>query len=259
MNLADLTHLNAGNGHAAACTARSVHRRESLLVCYQSDPGVIAELLPAPLQPDGSDAVSLQFSATPAPGGRGVDIVAQIAIDAELRGMPVQFIVRGWTDEPAADAAQCEIADSPGRARLFVVHGQMTAVLESAGRAIAIASLDKRPHLLGSAMRQCPAATIAAWLARPQVYRQSAFHLDGHVNFGRLVSRRCTDIAVSQAYCGPAELELAPLGASPLPVIKVLGGAHFVADLTLLPARVVESRQPAPGIASRHLSQELCA
>ncbi len=260
MNLADLPVLRADNGQPTARAPQRAQGYESLVVCYQSDPKAIAEVLPAPLRPDGSNAVSLQFNATPAASGRGFDVTARISIDAELRGTPVQFIVCSWADEFPASATELDTSRLPGRARIFHLHDQLTAVLDSAGRTLAIASMERRPHLLSRRPRQSPAASIAAWLARPQLHSSAPPALGRHSAAAELICRQYVDIDVVQAISGAAELEFAAPSTHRLPLVSVLGGAHFAADLTPLPARPIDRElHRADRPSNRGLPQELCA
>ena len=58
----------------------------------------------------------------------------------------------------------------------------------------------------------------------------------------QLVAYNLTDITVKGAWAGPARLHLIPHVNAPvadLPVKKLLGGTHFIADLTLPYGRVL--------------------
>jgi acetoacetate decarboxylase len=251
MNLADLRHLRPATVPPARC--------ESLIVAFRSNAETIAQLLPAPLRPDGSAAASLQFCATTVAGGRGVEIETRLAIDAELNGMPVAFVVRRWAAEWPADDAETDAGSALGRARFIELHGTLTAVLESGRHPLIIASMSRRRHFLGPlAPRRCPTAVAAAWLARPQLALRRAIDALGRP-VARLAGRPSVDIEVRDARSGPAELDLAA-GAAPLPVLGVLGALHVIGETA--PARAVVARGArACGAASRglHHIEEACA
>ncbi len=247
MNLADLHNLQP---------AVAPRRCEALVVCFRSDREAIAALLPAPLRADGSAAATLQFSAMPAADGRGVDIETQLAVDAELDGMPVAFVARRWVGEWPADGDD-EAGLAPGRARLIDLHDRLTGVLESGGRAIAMASVARRSRLLDALTPRYPAAAAAAWLARPQVsLRRSAGRNSPPEQ--RLIRRTVEGIEVRQAHSGAAELELTAVGGF-LPPQALLGGVHIIADV--LPGRsgTAEDFHPrASGRLRQHI-EETCA
>lgn len=254
MNLADRLYADAGL--AAAGSARRIRSCETLVVGYEADAGAIAALLPPPLRPDGSNAVSLRFTAAPA-DVRGVDVVAQLSIDAELDGMPVQYVVRSWAEAPPAGESAIDPSLACGRARLIDVHDQLTAVLESGGRVIAIAAVDLRRHLLASRVRECPAAAVAAWLARPQVFRPLTGE-NGYRAARRLATRRFVDIQVQHAVSA-ADLDLVG-DFGPLPLRSVLGAAHFVADLTVVTEHSPDSLQRRRADSEQSIEQEeVCA
>lgn len=66
--------------------------------------------------------------------------------------------------------------------------------------------------------------------------------VDGRLEIAQLVAYTLTDIAVQGAWSGPARLHLVPHANAPvadLPVHKVIGGLHFIANLTLPYGRVL--------------------
>ena len=66
--------------------------------------------------------------------------------------------------------------------------------------------------------------------------------MDGSLAIAQLVAYNLTDITVKGARSGPARLHLVPHVNAPvadLPVKRVVGGIHFIADLTLPYGRVL--------------------
>lgn len=79
-------------------------------------------------------------------------------------------------------------------------------------------------------------------LSKTQVNLKLIPHVDGTLAIAQLVAYNLTDIKVKGAWSGPARLHLIPHVNAPvadLPVRKVLGGTHFIADLTLPYGRVL--------------------
>lgn len=247
MNLAKLNNLQP---------AAAPRRCETLLVCFRTDREAIAALLPAPLRADGSAAATLQFSATPAADGRGVDIETRLAVDAELDGIPVAFVARRWVVEWPADGED-EACLVPGRARLIEFHDRLAGVLESGGRAIAVASVARRSRLLDASTPRYPAAAAATWMARPQVSLRRSAGRGGPLE-SRLIRRTVEGIEVREAHGGAAELELAAVGGF-LPPHTVLGGVHIIADILPGPSGTPGDFQPrAAGRLRQHI-EEACA
>ncbi|HWH82493.1 MAG TPA: acetoacetate decarboxylase family protein [Burkholderiaceae bacterium] len=79
-------------------------------------------------------------------------------------------------------------------------------------------------------------------MSRTQVNLKLIPDVDGSLAIAQLVGYELNDIQVHGAWSGPARLHLVPHVNAPvadLPVRKVLGGLHFIADLTLPDGRVL--------------------
>lgn len=66
--------------------------------------------------------------------------------------------------------------------------------------------------------------------------------VDGRPKIAQLVAYNLTEVTVRGSWSGPARLHLVPHVNAPvadLPVRQILGGRHFIADLTLLAGRVL--------------------
>jgi acetoacetate decarboxylase len=78
--------------------------------------------------------------------------------------------------------------------------------------------------------------------------------VDGHPEICQLVAYNLQDITVKGSWIGPGRLHLVPHVNAPvadLPVRKMIGGHHFIADLTLPYGRVIydynrPGGEPAP-------------
>ena len=67
-------------------------------------------------------------------------------------------------------------------------------------------------------------------------YARECRRVDGKPKIVQLVGLHLTEVTVKGSWAGPARLHLVPHVNAPvadLPVRKVLGGLHFIADLTL--------------------------
>ncbi|HQU01992.1 MAG TPA: acetoacetate decarboxylase family protein [Acetobacteraceae bacterium] len=81
-------------------------------------------------------------------------------------------------------------------------------------------------------------------MSKTQVNLKIIPNVDGTQAISQLVGYNLTDIHVKGGWSGPARLQLhahvnAPL--ADLPVRRVLGGLHFIADLTLPYGRILHN------------------
>ena len=221
--------------------------REYLIISYESDPDAIREALPEPLQPDGSNRVMCEFIRMPDSAGFGSYTEAGLVIPARLGDESVNFTSQMYLDDHPPVAAGREIWGFPkklGRPRLEVAHDTLTGTLDYAGVQVAVGTMGyKHQHLLYDIQgrKACSSESLLATMGKTQVNLKLIPDVDGTPAIAQLVAYNLIDIQVKGAWSGPARLHLvahvnAPL--ADLPVRKVLGGLHFIADLTLPYGRV---------------------
>ena len=90
--------------------------------------------------------------------------------------------------------------------------------------------------------KQCSAASIVEKMGKTQVNLKLIPDVDGSLAIAQLVGYNLTDIQVKGGWSGPARLQLHEHVNAPvadLPVRKVIGGLHFIADLTLPYGRIL--------------------
>jgi len=132
-----------------------------------------------------------------------------------------------------------------GQPRLAVAHDTLTGVLDYAGVRVAVATMGyKHQHLLYDVggRKACSSASITLKMSKTQVNLKLIPHVDGTPAIAQLVACELTDIQVHGAWSGPARLHLVPHVNAPvadLPVRRIVGGLHFIADLTLPYGRVL--------------------
>jgi acetoacetate decarboxylase len=222
--------------------------REYLIVTYESDPDAIRAALPEPLQPDGSNTVLCEFIRMPDSAGFGSYAESGVVIPALYRDEPVNFTAQMYLDNEPPISAGREIWGFPkkrGQPRLAVVHDTLTGTLDYAGVQVAIGTMGyKHQHLLYDVegKQQCSSTSIVAKMGKTQVNLKLIPGVDGALAIAQLVAYNLTDITVQGAWSGPARLHLVPHVNAPvadLPVRRILGGLHFIADLTLPYGRVL--------------------
>lgn len=222
--------------------------REYLIIAYESDPEAIRAALPAPLEPDGSGTVLYEFIRMPDSAGFGDYTESGIVIPAKLGDREVNFTAQMYLDDEPPIAGGREIWGFPkkhGKPRLAVNQDTLTGTLEYAGVQVAVGTMGyKHQHLLYdvAGRKACSSASIVAKMSKTQVNLKLIPHVDGTPAIAQLVGYELADIQVKGAWSGPARLHLVPHVNAPvadLPVRRVTGGLHFIADLTLPYGRVL--------------------
>ncbi len=222
--------------------------REYLIITYESDPAAIRAALPEPLQPDGSNTVLYEFIRMPDSAGFGDYTESGVVIPALLHGEHVNFTAQMYLDDEPPIAGGREIWGFPkknGNPKLAIVHDTLTGILEYAGVQVAIGTMSyKHEHLLYDVegRKACSSASLIAKMSKTQVNLKLIPDVDGTPAIAQLVGYNLADIQVKGGWSGSARLHLVPHINAPvadLPVRKVLGGLHFIADLTLPYGRVL--------------------
>ena len=223
-------------------------QREYLIITYKSDPDAIRAALPEPLQPDGSDTVLYEFIRMPDSAGFGDYTESGIVIPALLDGEHVNFTSQMYLDDEPPIAGGREIWGFPkkhARPKLVIAHDTLTGTLEYGGIQVAVGTMGyKHQHLLYDVdgRKACSSASIVEKMSKTQVNLKLIPDVDGSLAIAQLVGYNLADIQVHGAWSGPARLHLVAHVNAPvadLPVLKVAGGLHFVADLTLPYGRVL--------------------
>jgi acetoacetate decarboxylase len=222
--------------------------REYLIITYQSDPLALRAALPQPLEPDGSDTVLFECIRMPDSAGFGNYTESGLVIPARLHGEPVNFTAQMYLDDESPIAGGREIWGFPkkyGQPCLEVRQDTLTGTLHYAGVQVAVGTMGyKHQHLLYDlrGRKACSSASIVDKMSATQVNLKLIPDVDGSPAIAQLVGYNLTDIQVQGAWSGPARLHLVPHVNAPvadLPVRRVLGGLHFVANLTLPYGRVL--------------------
>ena len=256
MNLAEILQLPSMPA-ASPSYPRGPYRfvdREYLIITYASEADAIRAALPEPLEPDGSGTVLYEFIRMPDSAGFGDYTESGIVIPARLRGEAVNFTAQMYLDDEPPIAGGREIWGFPkkhARPKLAVAQDTLTGTLEYAGVQVAVGTMGyKHQHLLYDleGRKACSSASIVRKMAMTQVNLKLIPDVDGTPAIAQLVGYNLDDIQVKGAWSGPARLHLVPHVNAPvadLPVRRVLGALHFIADLTLPYGRVLHDYRRA--------------
>ena len=213
--------------------------REYMVITYETDPALIAEQLPEPLQPLAQPLVNSEWISMPDSTGFGAYSECGLVIPCRLGGEEVNFVSQMYLDDDPPTVAGREIWGFPKKyahPKLEIVKDTLTGTLEYAGQQVAMGTMGyKHESMAGNGER------TTAMLSKTQVNLKLIPGVDGEPAICQLVSYNLTDITVKGSWMGPARLHLIPHVNAPmadLPVRRVLGAHHFIADLTLPYGRV---------------------
>jgi acetoacetate decarboxylase len=226
--------------------------REYFIVSYLSDKEAIREALPEPLEPDGSNIVLYEFIRMPDSSGFGDYTESGIVIPCMFEGQHVNFTAQMYLDCEPPIAGGREIWGFPKKhahPKLVVAGDTITGTLDYAGQRIALGTMGYKHENLVCAnnMQVCDSSAIVEKMSKTQVNLKLIPHVDGSLAIAQLVSYNLSEIRVKGAWSGPARLHLIPHVNAPvadLPVRRVVGGTHFIADLTLPYGKVLHDYLP---------------
>ncbi len=217
--------------------------REYLVITYETDPEAIRRLVPEPLLPDGSNQVHYEWIAMPDSSGFGSYQESGVVIPCLLNGEPVNYTAMMFlNDEPPISAGR-EIWGFPkrwGEPRLELRADTLTGTLHYGGERVAMGTMTYKYE---DRMAPDP-ADRGKHLRKTSVNLKLIPCVTGGLRIAELVAFNLTDIQMHFHYSGPARLHLIPHINAPvadLPVLRVVEGRHFKADLTLPYGRIVHN------------------
>lgn len=214
--------------------------RQFFNVIFRTAPDALREMLPEPLEPDGSDTAVYEWIEMPDSSGFGSYSESGLVIPARLHGQPVNYTAMMFLDDEPPITAGREIWGFPkrwGEPRLGVRRDTLTGTLTYAGERVAMGTMAYKPERLA-----CDPAACAARLAKTHVNLKLLPCVTGDPLVAQLVAFEMTEISVKGIWRGPARLHLVPHVHAPvadLPVREIVEGQHILADMTLPYGRVV--------------------
>jgi acetoacetate decarboxylase len=208
--------------------------REYFIVAYESDKEAIREAVPEPLEPVPEGVVYYEWIRMPDSSGFGDYTESGVVIPCTWKGKPCNFVAQMYLNDDPPIVAGREIWGFPKKyaePKLEIATDTLTGTLHYAGQLCAMGTMAYKhePHVRDIDK------TVAA-LEKMQVNLKIIPDVDGKPAIAQLVSYHLDEITVKGSWTGPARLHLIPHVNAPvadLPVKKVLGGRHFIADLSL--------------------------
>lgn len=216
--------------------------REYLIISYETDPEILRALIPEPLVPE-NNTVSYEYMKMPDSSGFGDYSESGVVVPCLFNGEKVNFTLMMYLDDEPPTTGGREIWGFPkkfGQPKLQVNKDTLTGTLHYGGELVSMGTMTyKHENLLCDPTHQ-PAEnmqSVADRLGKKQMnLKLIPCVTGGKPAIAQLVSYRMTDIKVKGAWTGAARLHLVPHVNAPvadLPVKRIIGGAHFIADLTL--------------------------
>lgn len=214
--------------------------REYFIVVYETDPEALRAAVPEPLTPHGDSLVYYEWIRMPDSSGFGSYTESGTVIPCEYNGQACNFTSQMYLDCEPPIAAGREIWGFPkkyAKPDLLVARDTLTGTLRYAGETVAMGTMAYKHQSLS----RDPGRTLAA-LTKVQVNLKLIPHVDGTPKIAQLVAYNLADVTVKGSWIGPARLHLIPHVNAPvadLPIKRIVGGRHFIADLTLPYGRVL--------------------
>lgn len=207
--------------------------REYLIITYRTDPKILRELVPEPLQIEG-DVVKFEFIRMPDSTGFGDYTESGQVIPVSFQGRKGGYTHCMFLNDHPPIAGGRELWGFPKKLAQPTLKTEIDTLV---GRLLQIAV-----GAMGYKHKQADLAAVSASLAAPNFLLKIIPHVDGTARICELVEYRLEDVALKGAWTGPAQLILASHPLAPLaelPVLEIVSGIHIVADLTLGLGKVV--------------------
>ncbi|MGE0425949.1 MAG: acetoacetate decarboxylase, partial [Reyranellaceae bacterium] len=163
-----------------------------------------------------------------------------VVIPCSYNGRPCNFVAQMYLDDDPPIAAGREIWGFPKKyahPKLAIAKDTLTGTLDYAGQRVATGTMAYKHALYARELTKTEAS-----LRKLQCLLKIIPDVDGGPAIAQLVGVELTDVTVKGSWTGPARLDLVPHVNAPvadLPVRRIVGGRHFVADLTLPAGQVL--------------------
>ena len=222
--------------------------REYFTITYESDPDAIRQALPEPLEPAKGNLVAYEFIKMPDSSGFGDYTESGLVIPCTFEGKEVNFTCQMYLDDEPPMTGGREIWGVPkkyGHPELKVIHDTLTGILKYDEELVSMGTMSyKTENLIANPLHaeMRDPKKIIQKLTKTQVNLKLIPGVDGKQEIAQLVAYNMCDATVKGAWSGHARLHLVPHVNAPIadfPVKKIIGGGHFIADITLPYGRVI--------------------
>jgi acetoacetate decarboxylase len=207
------------------------YNREFLVVTYRTDPDALRAVVPEPLEL-GDPVVKYEFIRMSDSTGFGDYTETGQVIPVTFEGQKGAYVHAMYLDDEAPIAGGRELWGFPKKlASPKLVHENevLVGTLHYGTILCAVATMGYKHTIL-------PPEPIPRGMAEPNFMIKIIPHVDGSPRICELVRYYMQDVDLKGAWGGPAALQLfhhVMADVAKLPVLEIIGGVHFVADLTL--------------------------
>ena len=208
--------------------------REYLIITYETDPEAIRRALPEPLEPAPGNLAFYEWIKMPNSSGFGDYQESGAGVQAIWRGTPCNFSVQMYLDDESPIAGGREIWGFPkkwGMPRLKVVRDTLTGTLHYDEEPVAMGTMRYKIYSLEQRLEE-----VRTGLGKLNVNLKLLPDVDGRPKVAQLVGYNLQDIHVHGAWEGEACLTFLPhvnCRLADLPIRRIVGGRHLIADLVL--------------------------
>jgi acetoacetate decarboxylase len=214
--------------------------REYLIITYETDPEALRAAVPEPLVPNADNLVLYEWILMPDSSGFGDYTESGIVIPCTFNGEPINYTAQMYLDDEPPISCGREIWGFPKKyahPKLTVNSDTITGTLHYAGQVVAMGTMTYK-------WQESPGGieAMAKGMTKTSCNLKIIPDVDGSPKICQLVAYNLENITVKGSWVGPARLELVPHVNAPvadLPIKRIVGGKHYVGDLTLPHGRVL--------------------
>ena len=211
--------------------------REFLVITYRTDPELLREIVPEPLEAAGA-LVKYEFIRMPDSTGFGDYTESGQVIPVRFQGHSGSYVHSMFLNDEAPIAGGRELWGFPKKLASPSLRAETDTLLGT----LDYGSVRVATATMGYKHRAVDLDPVLRGLLEPNYLLKIIPHVDGSPRICELVEYRLEDVLVKGAWTGPAALQLSEHALAPvarLPVLEVVSALHVLTDLTLGLGRVV--------------------
>ena len=211
--------------------------REFLVITYRTDPELLREIVPEPLEAAGA-LVKYEFIRMPDSTGFGDYTESGQVIPVRFQGRSGSYVHSMFLNDEAPIAGGRELWGFPKKLASPALRAETDTLLGT----LDYGSVRVATATMGYKHRAVDPDKVLSGLLEPNYLVKIIPHVDGSPRICELVEYRLEDVVVKGAWTGPAALQLSEHALAPvarLPVLEVVSAVHVLTDLTLGLGRVV--------------------